>query len=253
MPISFEQINSIPDILPNNRHELRFPTISDSDGYQLTLRHGHVTLPQASIGQVQVKLLGHRVAFAGGMAHENSMTVTFLEDSAGTVLQALIAWMEIARNRNTGGGGLKSEYAANGTLYMHDTNGDKVHTFTLFNMWPMAVSYPDMGEESGPSEVEVTFSVDAVDLETSQGAYNQHQTGRKSLRGEGDAFAYPNADPASLDFGKSIANMSIDGSNFNVQKLLAIGPYQLSPEQSVLPNTAFTMAKFASQFGSLFR
>lgn len=107
MPISFSQINAIPDVLPNNRHELMFPSIQGSDGYALTLRHGHVTLPQAQIAQIPVKFFAHSVAFAGSLSAENSMTVTFLEDSNGTVLQALIAWMQIARNRETGASTLR--------------------------------------------------------------------------------------------------------------------------------------------------
>jgi len=252
MPISFEQINSIPDTLPNNRHEVMFPSIQNSDGYALTLRHGHVTLPAATLGQVKVKFLGHSIAFAGTLATENSVTVSFLEDSEGTVLQALTAWMQIARNRETYEGGLKSEYAANGEVYMYDTRGEKVHTFVLYNMWPMVITYPDMVEESGPAEVEVQFSVDAVDLKAKEDSYAKHQTGKNSTQGSGDGYAYYSS-PTSVDFGKSISNIGIDGSSFDVQRALQLGSFQLSPSNSIIPQNAFTVARFAKQFGSLFR
>lgn len=253
MPISFEQINAIPDPLPNNRHELRFPSINGADGYDLTLRHGHVTLPAATYGQIRVSMFGHKVAFAGNVAHDNTLSVTFTEDSQGTVLQALIAWQQLARNVETGTGGLKQEYAANGELYMYDTMGNKVLTFILFNMWPMVVNYPDMGEETGPAQVEVQFSVDAVDLKSNSGAYGSNQTGKKSTRGAGANFAY-STDPTSVDFGSSFGNLSIDGSNADVRRVLQLGSYQANLLGKIpVPDNAFTLSKLAQQFGSMFR
>ena len=252
MPITFEQINAIPDVLPNNRHELRFPSIAGSNGYALTLRHSAVSIPAATLGQIRVRLFGHSVAFAGGVAHDNIMSVTFTEDSEGTVLRALISWLEVARNRDTASGGLKSEYAADGELLLHDTMGHIAHKITLHNMWPMAINFPEMGEETGPATVEVQFSVDAVSLELKNSS--QHQTGKKSLRGSGNSFAYPNVDPTSLDFGSSVGNMSITGSNFNVRKTLQLGAFQLNLQgQTVIPQNAFTVAKLATQYSSFFR
>lgn len=254
MPITFEQINAIPDPLPNNRHELRFPSIANSDGYALTLRHSVVSLPAATLGQIRVRILGHSVAFAGGVAHDNIMSVSFTEDSEGTVLRALISWLEVARNRDTASGGLKSEYAADGQLLLHDTMGNIVHRLTLHNMWPMSVNYPEMGEETGPATVEVQFSVDAVSLEMQGGNSSQHQTGKQSLKGKGSSFAYQNADPTSIDFGSSISNMSITGSNFNVRRALQLGAFQMNLlSQSVIPQNAFTVAKLATQYSSFFR
>ena len=210
-------------------------------------------MPAATLGQIRVSMFGHKVAFAGNVAHDNMMSVTFTEDSEGTVLQALIAWANIARNVESGTGGLKEEYAANGELYAYDTAGNKVLTFTLFNMWPIVVGYPDFGEESGAAQVEVQFSVDAVDLKSSSGAYGSNQTGKTSLLGSGRSFSY-STDPTSVDFGSSFGNLSIDGSNTDVRRILQLGSYQMNLLGKVpVPDNAFTLSKLAQQFGSMFR
>lgn len=255
MPIEFSQVAAV-DVLSSDRHELIFPTIAGRDGYPLTIRHTTVTLPAKSIGKIRVKYLGHTAMFRGGDASDNVLSVSFYEDVQGTVLQTLLAWQQLVRNRETGQGGLKSEYAVNCNLHVYDTVGKKALSFTLYNVWPDTVNYPNFGEESEAAHVDVQFSVDAVDLSQSTsdgsggstGAYDLHTTG-KNLPSRND---YPVPDPTSLDFGSAISNMGIDGSSDRVRQVLRLGSYSLTPNNSIVPVTAMTMSKFASSFANYF-
>ena len=262
MPITFSQINALPDALATDRHELVFPSIQDVDGYELTLRHTTVTLPAIGIAQIRVKYLGYPIAFRGGDTFDNVLNVSFQETVDGAVAKALLAWSQVARNRNTGEGGLKSEYSANGQFTIYDTTGSPSLKFVAYNMWPFMVTYPNWSEESGTAHIDVQFSVDAVDLVQdggdeygsggSTGDYYRHQTGNRNPYGMGDSEEYAPVDPGNIDFGTAIYNIGINGSPSAVKSLLKIGAYALQSSDAIIPSTALTLAQFASNFSDYF-
>lgn len=164
MPMTWNQVNNMPDIASNNRFKVFFPTIDNLDTKVLTdLVHG-ITVPQNSLGHIQVRLFGGSVAFAGGRTFDNTLQATFYENVRGQGLSVIEAWKSKIRDRD-GNRGRKFVYAKNGTLEIYDTIGKTIHSVSLLNMWPMTIEYPQLDEAgSAPLEFTVTFSVDFAEL-----------------------------------------------------------------------------------------
>ena len=164
MPMTWNQVNQMPDIAANNRFKVFFPTLDGIDTKPLTdLVHG-VSLPQNGVGHIQVRLFGSSIAFAGSRVFDNTMQVSFYENVKGQGLSAIEAWKSKIRTRN-GARNRKFAYAKNGTLEIYDTTGETIYSIPLNNMWPMTIEYPQLDEAgSAPMEFNVTFSVDFAEL-----------------------------------------------------------------------------------------
>lgn len=219
-PITFTQINSIPDILSVDRFTLMFPSVQGVDGEALTLRHAEVTIPKRGIAQIGVKYLGHSTHFRGSSENDNILSVSFFEDSEGTTTDALFAWLKLVRNSEDGTSLLKEQYAQQATLYIYNTIGEPALTFELINIWPMSVTFPELSEQSGPAKLQVEFSVDGV---TPNGA---ESSGGAPYLG---------------------------GSNLSVGASVSIGRFNLSVEANVpMPVNALTLSQFANKFSRFF-
>lgn len=114
MPISFTEVVSAGDPLPTNRHLLSFPTLPSGDnGRVLELRHAEVTLPPLQVGQIQARIFGHPIAFAGIRMMTNTFTATFIETTGSPVVKALVKWQDKCAGLKTHRAKLKKEYAVN--------------------------------------------------------------------------------------------------------------------------------------------
>lgn len=164
MPVIFSQVNSIPDFIASNRHQLSFPSVRGIDGNALMLRHSEITLPNVNVAHIRVRLFRSPVGFRGGTSFSNVLTVSFFEDSKGTSFNNLNQWMTLVRNPKTGTGGLKSEYASDANLRVFDTMGKVVYNFQLLNIFPLDITMFELGEDSSAAKISVQFNVDAVDV-----------------------------------------------------------------------------------------
>lgn len=165
MPITYTQVESAGDPLPNNRAVLYFPQIPDVlNGNDLTLRHTTVSMPPIQIGQVIVKQLGYSIAFAGIRTQQNTFNVEFVETTGAPVTKTLLRWSDIAAGFKSQLGKLKADYAVNCQCIAYDSTGATALVTTLYNVWPINVTYGQYTEDSGPSMVSVDFSVDCIDV-----------------------------------------------------------------------------------------
>lgn len=230
-PITFTQINSIPDILSTDRFTLMFPTIQGVDGRALTLRHAEVSIPKRAVAQIGVKYLGHSAYFRGNSENDSIMNVQFFEDAEGTTTDAIFAWMKLVRNSEDGSGLLKEQYAQQAAMEVYNTVGEPALTFDLYNIWPMSVTFPEFGEQSGPAKITVEFSVDGV---TPNG-----------LEGDGTP------PPGGGSYGRSYTTRI--GGSIGVGASVSLGGFNLSVTGSVpLPVNALTLSQFANKFSRFF-
>lgn len=166
MPISFTQVTSAGDPLPNNRAVLYFPSIPEVlDGSDLMLRHTVVSMPPMQIGHIIIKQLGWSLAFAGLRTQQNNFNVEFVETIDAPVVKTLTRWQDICAGFQTHVAKLKSDYAVNCQCVAYDSTGTSALVTTLYNVWPMTVNYGQYSEDTGPSMVNVDFSVDCIDIE----------------------------------------------------------------------------------------
>jgi len=164
--MTWTQVNAMPDIASNNRYKVFFPIIQGvGDTKPLSELVHTITLPQNSLGHIQIRLYGHTVAFRGGRVFDNTVQIRFQENVRGEALNLIERWKNIARNRDNLGN-RKQRYAGSGRVEIYDTTGAIIHGIPLVNMWPMTVEYPDLDEGgSAPLEFSATFSVDFAELE----------------------------------------------------------------------------------------
>ncbi len=168
MPITFEENDSLPDVLDASRFEIRFGAIpGGADGYQLGLRHGTGTFPAAAVAQVPVKFPGgHTRRFRGGSTTDGTWTLIFFDDSF--VSKAFAKWAQFVRNSKTSKSKLKSEYAIDVEAVWSDTKGEDALVYTIKNIFPISVEKPNTSENSAAVQFTVTFSLDSMDLKEDQ-------------------------------------------------------------------------------------
>jgi len=166
MPLTFSQAVSVGDVMPNDRHTLYFPMLPHGvDGEVLTLRHGQVTLPVWEVPQIIVKQFGWSIAYAGRRNNPNTFTVSFVETTDAPALKNLVQWQAMANGLKSGTGKLKSQYAVKCKIVAADTTGKYGMVGYMYNVWPTSIQPGSFEEETGAWHHEVTFSVDAVDIE----------------------------------------------------------------------------------------
>lgn len=164
MPISFNQINCLPDILGSGRFMAMFPNLpGGGEGRGLTLRNIEITLPPFENTQIIAKILGWSIAFAGRRTQQNSLTMAFYEDYTGYTHDALLRWQNTVSGFVSPIGLFKKDYAIDVEIRVFDTTGQVSLQYRANNFWPMRVTPNALTESSDPYRVEVDFSVDSVD------------------------------------------------------------------------------------------
>lgn len=165
MSISYTEVASSGDPLPNNRHTLYFPDLpSIVTGKDLTLRHTNVSMPPLQVGQIIVKQLGWSLAFAGLRTQQNTFTCEFVETYDAKVIRQLAQWQDICSGMRSHLARLKTDCAVKAQCIAYDTTNKKALTVNLFNVWPMNITWGQFAEESTASLVNVDFSVDAIEF-----------------------------------------------------------------------------------------
>lgn len=168
MPISFAEVNSMPDILSTGRFTVFFADLPNNGGQgrSLSLSNVEVTLVTYDVAQVIVKMMGWSTAFAGRRVQANTFNMSFVETVRGNVHRQLLKWQDAAAGIRRAGGFMKTDYASEINIQVYDTTGKVSLSFNAINAWPMQVTPTQLQDDgSTPAHVECTFSVDAVDLE----------------------------------------------------------------------------------------
>lgn len=242
MPISFKQINSIPDIMNSERFMVMIPNLpGGGTGEKLTIRNVDVTLPPMEVAQILVKILGWTLAFAGRRIQQNSLTMSFYEDSAGTVTNALAKWQDACAGFVNAGGLLKKDYTRDFEVKAFDSTGKAALVFHCNNCWPMRITHPQLSSDSNaPYRVDVDMSIDSVDLlgitdEGNQTAFTDSYR-RVSDLGGFKTSPISQVQTGNLPFQIPQLNMSVGSSyslmnsvlGMNLNGSLSLGPNGLS-------------------------
>lgn len=169
MAVSFQDLNSLPDILGSGRHELYFPSIAGVNAKNLMLTNTQVTIPTVGVGHIRAKLLGHSLGFRGGLSFDNTLNCSFYELSNGENIKSLFKWYKLVRNPDDGTSVLKSQYAANGIFKYINAIGEAAFEATLYNLFPINITIPEASSDSSnPVEIPTTFNVDRIEIEGSE-------------------------------------------------------------------------------------
>ena len=240
-PIRFSEVNAL-EPLDSSRFKVEFPTIQGIDGQVLSLKHTEVSIPNRGIAQIGVKYLGNTTNFRGSSQNDNILTISFIETADAAITKAIFDWMKLVRNSENGTGKRKAEYAQPAKVYLFNSKGEVTITFNVYNMWPMQVTMPQLGDASGPVKYEVQFSIDAIGPEDS----------------EPDSNANPLFTPSSLNtVGSNLqAGLGVGNKSTGIQLGAGanIGPFNLSLNANIpLPINALTLSQFTNKFANVFK
>jgi hypothetical protein len=164
MPVFFNELNSLPDILSGDRHKIIFPSLPGVNGDLLSKLYESSSLPTVGVGHTVVKLFGHSVAHAGSLEFDNQFSVNFHEIVTGGVSLSIYNWMKLVRDSDSGVSVSKLNYAVDMPVFIYDTTGKAALTYTLLNAYPIAKEPAELGETPGPYAFTVQFSCDGLDL-----------------------------------------------------------------------------------------
>ena len=163
---TLQNVLGLADIADSFNSVLYFPEIPGGWGnsQELILKGVNVALPQIRIGHIRVPVFTQTVAFRGHRDHGNIFTASFYEDSKGGSLETLLGWMEQCSNSGDDTSLLKQDYAVQCLFDAYTTTNQLCFRFRLKGVWPQTVTPPPSSESSAPSRVEVSFSLDFIDL-----------------------------------------------------------------------------------------
>ncbi len=148
MPISMDQVRSLPDFQTAYQWSLSIPNPpTGMDWAPVELRCISTTTPNRSVDPMEVTIRGHRVRQAGMATYAGDITLTFVETVDATVLEFFNAWQDLVWQTETGIQAPRAEYMTTVILTMLDGRGNPTQKYTLFDVYPNGPI--DAGELSG--------------------------------------------------------------------------------------------------------
>jgi len=126
-----------------------------------------VSIPQSAVEQIIINHKAGRTHFAGRDAGAHTVTVTFWDDEAQTILKFFHEWMDLLRNHVTASGVTRDLYAASLVIKLKDESDEIVTAkITLGHCFPTDIAdTPLTYDSSEPIEHSVTLSFDEKIIE----------------------------------------------------------------------------------------
>jgi len=164
MPVTFNDVSSLPDALSTDRHLIFFPSRNGIRGDVLSKSYSSATLPPTGSAHVITKLFGFSIGHAGNQQFENQMSITFHENAEGLVTKSLKNWMKLVRDDETGLSQGKNFYAVDLPVFIYGPTKDKALEYKALNAFPLTIEPSELNEDSGPYTITAQFSCDGLDL-----------------------------------------------------------------------------------------
>lgn len=170
-------VETILDPMLSDNYEFLIPKLPDgvnsiggiAGNRMLRLYCKSATKPGIENTPVDVDLYGHKLKFSGRTTYDNTMTVEFVENRNGEVIQLLEDWHEMVRSpayqlgryKSGKGGGSDGYKAEKAIITIVDQPGITVAVYELYNIFPTTL--PEMqftGEDATVISQSITFSYD---------------------------------------------------------------------------------------------
>tara|TARA_R110000824_G_scaffold49838_26_gene139739 strand:+ start:465 stop:1052 length:588 start_codon:yes stop_codon:yes gene_type:complete len=149
--------------------QMEFPAIVGGVGadtnvtQKMTFTCKAASLPEATIGMIDVPYFGRTVKFAGNRTY-GEWTTTVFNDEDFAVHDAIRNWIELMNGpaSNMRLAGSTRQYQVDASVTQFGTNGDKLKTFRFHNIWPSVLSPVDLdwGSNDQLEELVCTWQYD---------------------------------------------------------------------------------------------
>jgi hypothetical protein len=165
--INLEEILSLPDAQLVHRYEviIAAPTIvTDGEVRAMRVQCTQVTIPDRTIEVAEVAVAGFTVGYAGRNVVGKELQISFFENANSTVMTVLRKWEEACRDRYTGSGRVKAEYAGKLQVTIYGQTDQVTQEYTARNAWPTQIpGLPLDGSQTQVLTQQVTFRIDEFD------------------------------------------------------------------------------------------
>lgn len=162
--ILLNEILSLPDGQLVHRYEVLITApviVTDGELRAMRVQCTQVTIPDRTIEVAEVNVAGYTVAYAGRNVVGKELQISFFENANATIMRVLRKWENAARNRETGSGLVKTDYAGRILVTIFGQTDQETQSFEAYNAWPTQI--PGIPLDGGQSQVlvqQVTFRVD---------------------------------------------------------------------------------------------
>lgn len=131
-------LSTIKDPMLSSQFTFEIPNVPTGSGDEqyLLVQCQQALKPGWTINNVEVQLFGHTVEYAGNKTFSHDMSVTYVENSRGTILRCFEKWGEICRASKTQLGAVSDDYKRDTKLTIFDTTGAAVLIYTIYGCWP---------------------------------------------------------------------------------------------------------------------
>ncbi len=106
---------------------------------------------------------GNRKRYDPGFVSLQTMSVTFYEDSNGTVLNFLKQWKSLVHSN--GYYGRPADYKKTIAVSLNDNNGNPVVIFQFLKCWPLHIGNIAVNSDNGYVRLQVQFSTEQMDYQ----------------------------------------------------------------------------------------
>lgn len=166
---TLNELFSLPDVLLQDNFDLLFTStppavMNDAEARQFRLQCMSTTLPGRTLEFAPVALFGQEIQFAGRNTTTHSFNATFVETRQAYILRVLDRWINLARDKRTGHGVSKVNYAGRAELILYSEGGLEVGRMEIINIVPETLPEVNLdGASTGAVQLASTWKFDSWD------------------------------------------------------------------------------------------
>lgn len=159
--ILISDVISLPDVLIGDLFDFNIPNPPAGNGQALYLRNMKGVLPVIPEAKpIILETHRHAVQFAGKVERSGNFAATYFDTSDRQIFNILEGWSQACTDMNTGIPKSAAGYKTLGTTSLHDANNNVAVSRTFYGLWISGVEAIQLGGESAPVDLTVTFQYD---------------------------------------------------------------------------------------------
>lgn len=162
MPVTLQQVVSLPDVLLQDHFDLLIPNPpGGGDGEALMIRNMTAVLPGRSNRPIPVELHRHKTFYGGKRDYGNSFSASWVDTTDRRVINTLKSWQDLITDPTTGLPLPKTVYNTTATITIYDASNAPSELRTFHGLFIVSLEASNLsGSSNQPLPVSATFSFD---------------------------------------------------------------------------------------------
>lgn len=153
---TLDEVLKVHDPMLSDNFEIIIANVpGGGDAKALRIQCKTAVKPGSTLNEVLIELFGHAVVHAGALTYTHDLSLTYIEDSKGTITKALEGWQEIVRSKDTQSGEFKENYAVDAEFIIFDQKGEEAMKYDIINIWPNQIPDLNFDGAQGTQAIEI--------------------------------------------------------------------------------------------------